>query len=388
MNNTEKLGSGEENVSSNMAELSNEPSFEEHMKKRTNAERAARFVELANKEDNVENALEKMSPDDALNFLQHLNSHLRNEKVSKKSEIYGNGVNRMVVSSPIEGGEKELIAPDPELQRELFDEYFEAIKTIDDKDKKAALAYYALNNLHLFSDGNGRTSRAVYYLIKNGNLSDVNKMIEHNNSYLKYVERGDGDDGSGRKDFSSENNLVSVERMDNVANLFLQEQMEKDGTLSEDFKNKKIAVYSVVSVENLSHMMMPNKVRGSLSEDESKLIDYAISDGVWSGSTSTISGLAVATIFQKKGLSKQVIDTCQKEDNDVLIRVNFDDEDSPAKVEEIKNLFSEWTPNDYRKLIETYRDVKRRQNETIIEFFTKDTKFDDGKSVADWTMGK
>lgn len=123
------------------------PSFDEHKKKRTKADRVQRFVDLAmgmtnNKGKNVGNVLEEMTPEAALKFLQHINGQLCNNKITGKSEIYGSDTHRIGVYSEmvVSGGVKEFLAPEPSLQKELFEEYFDAIKKVGDKDRKALLA--------------------------------------------------------------------------------------------------------------------------------------------------------------------------------------------------------------------------------------------------------
>ncbi|MCR5832654.1 MAG: Fic family protein [Candidatus Saccharibacteria bacterium] len=397
MSNSEIINSnpgGQEQVETEQSP-SLEPNFDTHMK-RTRGERVQRFVELAKarggedgKEKSVDEALNEMDSATALDFLQHINSQLRNEKVSKKSEIYGDKTHRMMVGSETLGGTKNLIAPEPELQKELFNEYFEAIKKIDDKEKKALLAYYAINNLHLFSDGNGRTSRAVYLLIKNGNVSNANDVVAHNdNIKIRLDEDMDSDDGSGRENFITENGIIPVEEINDVANMFLQEQMVKDGLLSEELADKKIYIYSVRERGKIVSVMMSDKNKEGLSEEEIKCLNYAMSDGGGGVRNSTLAGLTIAAVLSQKGSAKAVIERSLKDENRLPIRVNFDYDSSDNVVREVKKTFAGWTSDDYKKTIEMYEDIKRRQCETIISFFVEDKKLPDGKNVADWAMNK
>ena len=394
MNNHEALNNNkEENQTNTEKTLGSMPSFEEHMKRPKNM-KVQRFVDMAismtdNKEKTISDALDEMTPETALNFLQHVNSQLRNDKIARKSEVYGDKTHRMVVDANIMGGGKELVAPEPELQKELFNEYFDAIKKIEDKDKKALLAYYAINNLHLFSDGNGRTSRTIYSLIKNGNLSDVNDLIMHNDE-VKYRpdNRRDGDDGSGRKNFISKNNIKPVEQINAVASVFLQEQMEEDGTLDGYFSGKHIYVYSVREKDGLAHVVMSKKNRQGLNDEDTKCLDYAMSDGIGGGNYSTLSGLTMAIMLQEKELSKKIVDTSLLDNNRLPIRVNFDQDDNQERIEGVKNIFANWTVDDYIKTIEVYRRIKRDHNRTIIRFFTEDLKWDSGESIVEWAMGK
>lgn len=354
-----------------------------HDKNKENAERGGIVPETT-----MEEALDEITPDVALKILMHINSQLRNDKFRKRSEVFSSTMQRVMVESSTLGGSKELIAPEPELQRELFEEYLDAIKKTKGKEKKALLAFYAINNLHFFIDGNGRTSRAVYYLIRDGDLSHVNDLISHNDRFafdLKQYDWFDGDDGSGRRNFLLDNGIKSVKEMRMVATDFLRYEMMSTGELDENIGEKNIYVNSMVSSHGLVGVMMHRKNRQALSRKEQVDLNFAMSDG---GMGTTIAGLALASIIEEKGQAKTACRAFSNKHNNYLgLRVNYDEKiDGPAQIQTIKSFYSEWTPDDYRALLKKYRELKKRYNETIMRFFTDDLTFSDGVKVSDWAM--
>ena len=359
----------------------------------TKAQRIGRFARLTmiyggEKEGDINDVLGKVTPETALNFLQHVNSQLRNDKLTKKSDVVGDEMNRMMVHSEnfITGGAQEFVAPEPGLQKELFGEYLDAMKKIKDKDKRALLAYYAINNLHLFSDGNGRTSRAIYYLIKNGDLSDANEVLEHKKSADGTV---DLERGLGRKKFLSKNSFMPVEGANALANIYLQEQLTEEGLLDDNLKDKFIYIHSEKEKDGFVRIMMTKVNRQGLSDEEMKGLDFAMSDGwVPKWRHSTLSGLTMAIMLQKKGFSRQVAERSSDEDGWLPIRVNYAKYDGSDEVNAMRDFFAEWTPEDYKETLEVYRTLKKRQNEIIMGFFTEEIKNDNGESVADYLMGK
>lgn len=68
--------------------------------------------------------------------------------------------------------------------------------------------------------------------------------------------------------------------------------------------------------------------------------------------------------------------------------VNDDEDDSRETIEAVRKTFTGWTPDDYRATLDIYKELKRKQNELVIKFFTEEVVFSNGISVADWAMGK
>lgn len=397
----EKIGKNSDNLSgdSETKKPSTEaPNANKQTGQRTKAERLRRFAKLAmnltvpeskelEAQDKVDFVLEQMTSEGAMKFLQYVNSQLR-QGGGKKSEIYGDTTHRMVVDGRVIGGGKEMVAPEPDLQNELFTEYLDAIKKTKGKEKKAALAYYAINNLHLFNDGNGRTSRAIYSLIKNGDLSDAdNAIIEHETDQtaqiLAHIDGVEVDSNDGRGTFLDREGIKSAEVVNRLANSFLKHELCDEGTLDERLRDKIIYVYSEREKDGLVSMAMSQKNRAGLSNEESTRLNYAMSDD---GGGTTLSGLTLASMLCKKGQAERILAKNLYDDKRLVLRVNFDEDSDAERVTDTKETFAEWQPEDYKDTIATYRDLKKRQNEAIMRFFVDDLE-DDGVKISDWICG-
>ena len=64
-----------------------------------------------------------------------------------------------------------LVSPSNKIQNKILMKLFDTLHEDLDPMAKGMICYYALNNLHLFRDGNGRTSRFFYQLFCN-NFND------------------------------------------------------------------------------------------------------------------------------------------------------------------------------------------------------------------------
>lgn len=101
--------------------------------------------------------IDEMSSNEMIELLIKLNKCLRcldSEEVRSDGMIAG-----------------DMVAPTREVQDKVLDYLMSNISKIQDKRSKAAITYYTLLNLHMFSDGNGRTARFMYDLIS-GDLDE------------------------------------------------------------------------------------------------------------------------------------------------------------------------------------------------------------------------
>ena len=93
-----------------------------------------------------------------------------------QSEIVDSGE---VIGAGVSGG-ADYVAPNNMIRNEIAENYLDSINAEKDKNKKAELAYYAIIDMHLFKDGNGRTARAVFLMMKNGKIGgEDNAFLQH-----------------------------------------------------------------------------------------------------------------------------------------------------------------------------------------------------------------
>ena len=119
--------------------------------------------------ENISQFIEALTGEDIKNFLIEVNRQVR-ELNSEEGGLYKG--DRMIVG--------ECISPKGAIQEKYFDKMVEFLKCINSREDMAIGMYYLINYLHLFQDGNGRTSRFVYETIANSNFEDYNgKFFRH-----------------------------------------------------------------------------------------------------------------------------------------------------------------------------------------------------------------
>lgn len=119
--------------------------------------------------ENLSQFIEALTGEDIKNFLIEVNRQVR-ELNSEEGGLYKG--DRMIVG--------ECISPKGAIQEKYFDKMVEFLKCINSREDMAIGMYYLINYLHLFQDGNGRTSRFVYETIANSNFEDYNgKFFRH-----------------------------------------------------------------------------------------------------------------------------------------------------------------------------------------------------------------
>lgn len=137
-----------------------------------------RFIE-AFKSGEINQFVNTLTGNDIKNLLIEVNRQVR-QLNSEEGGIYKG--DRMIVG--------ECISPKGEIQERYFDKIVDFLKSINDKNDMAIGMYYLINYLHLFQDGNGRTSRFVYELMTNSDFKDFSgKFFRH--------EQGKNTSGAG-----------------------------------------------------------------------------------------------------------------------------------------------------------------------------------------------
>lgn len=127
-----------------------------------------KIVEIFRNE-NPSQFINSLTGEEIKNFLIEVNRQVR-ELNSEEGGIYKG--DRMIVG--------ECISPKGAIQEKYFDKMAEFLKCINSREDMAIGMYYLINYLHLFQDGNGRTSRFVYETMANSNFEDYNgKFFRH-----------------------------------------------------------------------------------------------------------------------------------------------------------------------------------------------------------------
>ena len=126
------------------------------------------YFELIKDDKKYEEFIQTLNYDQFKRIVFAFNSLLKNKPVKEK------GMAQSVINVGSIRGAR------PEIREELFENVFNSIKKIDDNRERATLLYYQLLRLHMFSDGNGRTSRFFYELLnKQNDFDSIKKYFIH-----------------------------------------------------------------------------------------------------------------------------------------------------------------------------------------------------------------
>ena len=297
--------------------------------------------------------LKEFTPDELLIFLEKLNRLLR-------LEPEGNNV----FEENMQAG--DLVSPTKEVKMMIINDLCEGIKNIEDKDACAAMVYYTLLNLHMFSDGNGRTSRFIYDLISD-NLSDDNiHYYFHKDSGKVTDEKGDLEVSKGILDISIVNRIPD-EIILNYLNFIPQDVLDKYDWFSV-YKGKKIDT------------IMSQKVLDELGNKNIADLKHILSDGY--GALLSPGGIAMLYGFYKKGQLDIVVKNSDQIINERRKSGFYEksvnrglDRKFRFEIYENPELISSWTVDDFKDVIKMGNYVKYLRLKSIIDIFVEPQKF-------------
>lgn len=257
----------------------------------------------------------------------------------------------------------DLVAPTSDIWDQIIDDLVNTLKDLNDNKDRALLIYYSLINLHMFSDGNGRTARVLYDLVCN--------ELDNSNYYI----HGDKEAHSYTVDFETFKNIPDISYINSLANTsIITSVLPYLG----EFEDRVVDRYVMVGLSNYSFVddVMPSTVKEQLSDEELEKIEITMSDSL--GVNYTISGLSFLCMSLKKGQLQEWIsfddDLCQKYGDE------WNGRRLCFRVRKASSLLDEWTADDYRELINFGNYFKLEQFKAVNQLFldnaTVDTKSD------------
>ena len=304
-------------------------------------------------EQKTDEFLATLTGEDVKKLLTYINSKVRNIP-NEENDVY-NGY--MVVGA--------LISPKNDIQNRCFEKIAESLKNIKGNRNRATLLHYLVNELHLFTDGNGRTGRCIFELLTNPEFS-----FEKNNNFRhtrKEASRADGDIGTN--EFESNMHVKNYQKALAYASFLVYKSLMKNNLFSKGVLGKCIYVASDVELlENEydgSKVFIPEDIRIKLSEKQLEDIDVALCDNNDTELYST-AGLTMAvmqslkesTIKEKKFEpvpDYTVCDICVGQDECYL--------------EESKKTFDSWTKEDYLRAVKVADYIKEAKLDAMIDIF-------------------
>ena len=223
-----------------------------------------------------------------------------------------------------------------DLRDELLEEILNNIKEIKDDKIRGAYAYYSLLRMHMFKDGNGRTSRMVNLLLnKTTDFDEFKEFFEFHESDETNGVHEKFENKIGIPDIRIIANMVK-KSYDHIFRLFKIKLPELDGkkiiAYTSGYRSK--LDYLFLAIQNgKDYTMAPHKIK-QIFEDtkyEDKLdpktkIDFAcyLCDGISSKDNSYNYGGIISTIlFYKKGILDKFINYNKDYNNRNKIKFEF-----------------------------------------------------------------
>lgn len=344
-----------------------EQTNENELRHRSNGEKAQRLMELSKitelrqNEEAFDNRIQELNRDGAYKYLMTLNGILRGVDRSERG-----------VRSNIQVGEH--MAPSRKVQGIILNDITESLKGIKDNHYRATLAYYTVNNLHLFADGNGRTSRAVYEIFDNPNFNLSGENFVHKTNLV--------DESSGHGKFERAHGIQSTMTAYQLARGILAEKWARDDKIDPRINemNSRIEILFGETPD----VYLTDDAENNLTPQEKKAINLAFHDG-------DVALLSLCRVLKIKGTSDEVISDSIKTDPNnankyMAIEVEKEDMDTGAPNEKSHQTFSGWTADDYRTFLEGFQIVQRDSQRTLNDIFSNPESYKrtDGRTWADW----
>lgn len=344
-----------------------EQTNENELRHRSNGEKAQRLMELSKitelrqNEEAFDNRIQELNRDGAYKYLMTLNGILRGVDRSERG-----------VRSNIQVGEH--MAPSRKVQGVILNDTTEALKGIKDNHYRATLAYYTVNNLHLFADGNGRTSRAVYEIFDNPNFNLSGENFIHKTNSANEV--------GGHGKFERAHGIQSTMTAYQLARGILAEKLARDGKIDSRINEMPSRLEMVYG--STPDVYFTDDAENNLTPQEKKSINLAFHDG-------DVAFLTLCRMLNIKGTSDKVISNSIKTSPDstnkfMAVEIGKRDMDTGAPNEKSHQTFSGWTADDYRTFLEGFQIVQLESQRTLNDVFSnpENYKTSDGRTWADW----
>ena len=354
------------------------------------------FNELRKDDEKFRNFLKTTDKQDMHRYLSHINQGLR--EISPEERGFHDG--RVVVSS--------LISPDRETQMRVLDYEIDALAQMDSPRYRAASAYYMINDLHMFPDGNGRTSRAVFELLDNpeANISEQQQFFSHEDNSNPLIPAK-----HGAYEFQKTKNIIKTQDFNNLAMFsYLEKIASEDGgdqIVSEIKDNLETSIrerggnvfciYGGLQYVDPGETTIPalenNAEFSSLDAKDKERVCCALRDQI---STVSVSGLAMLEFYKEKGQQNDFFKRTRKTHifNYDARMINIDPD--PEEKENFGHCECEdWSKEDFLHYAELAESIKEQVLKTSIDIFTNpdEHKFS-GENIAEiatnasWAYGE
>lgn len=277
-----------------------------------------------------------------------------------------------------------LVSPKGAIQQEYFEKMADLLKKVDGNERKATVMYYLINQLHLFRDGNGRTSRCVYELLSNGDF-DIN-----NNDYFSHNERDMAKIPSWK--FERDKGMLSAQYAGSYASCFIYKYLAEQGLtyMSEDLKESlAIRTNNDAAVQEYTGVYISDEARKTITTKEVNEINRALLDN---NEWYSVAGLTMLIMLNMKKNKTPIEELSYsgkrlpKQNGFVNRDVIWIDDEEKREVSD--KSMKDWTREDYVTAIEVADKIKEMMLDTLIDMFENPESFrlENGQSVVDFIM--
>lgn len=328
------------------------------------------ILSMLKDEQKTDEFLSTLTGEDVKRLLLYVNSRVRNIPIEE---------NKFCEETMCAGG---LVSPDNEIQNRYFEKIAEALKNVKGKKDRATMMFYLINELHLFEDGNGRTSRAIFEMFTNKDFS-----FENNDTLTHTYSNGNEHAIVDHNDFQRNNSIEGSCYAEQCSNCFLYKSLMKSGIIPDiDFYKKKILINTDAD-ELLEHNMneginednnpvfVPEEVKRQLSYIQFKQIQNSLADN--NGSLVTTSGMALLLMAQN-GIMGDLTEYEYANGDALTFTV---DRESGTGEEHL----SKFKKEDYFKTIGIASILKEGMLDMILDFFEQSNnfRFNDTATIRD-----
>ena len=296
-----------------------------------------------------EKFIQNLTVEDVMTIAISLNQILRNKEGEE------------VISNNMIAG--ELTAPTSDIREYIIENLLDTIKKLKDNKLRAELVYYTFVNLHMFSDGNGRTARLLYGLIT-GKIESEEWYIHRDDSMHEY-------DGN----FCTYNGMIDESEINYHSNRLLSQVVEQYKSKYSKLLDKKIfktyskgSHYSSFPIDEI----ISDSVLKQLTSEEKDKISLILEDNE---SSYSIAGLTMLIITDANGQLNEWIKR-DIENTEKCFQNGIGEEWMRYRLSfnliKNKDLLLKWKLEDWKDVIQIGNKLKLMQFNNMNELYLKE----------------
>lgn len=313
-----------------------------------------------------EEDLMKIESSDALRLLDFINGTLTGAKKGERKTLgYG------VWGGAEIGGH---LSPAPDVQAAAIEETFDAIKNdVKDNRKRAALIYYMVNHLHLFNDGNGRTSRVMYDVFAKNDFNIAGSQFIH--------KTDDASELGDRESFARERGLKPNPEVRELTFDLVKKDLKEENLLPIGMMNSSYTLNLPTGNRSMPDVYLTEDAKTNLTRSEKRIVSHAFFE-------KPIAATSLGMMLKRKSTASRVIRQSTRAFSEGQNVIAFDIENKDAT--KAAEVFKGWNANDYRAFCTNVKDLQLRQTRKLIDVFKNEDKYvmPNGQTYADYFSGK